>query len=57
MRERLIHIPPQQLDLNVLYWLEEDVPDIFEEDLQRIGQWEEAEEAWDDNKQHTEDII
>jgi len=54
---KLIHIPPGQLDLNALYWLEEDKPEgIFEDDLKHIGQWEEAEEAWDDNKQHTEDI-
>jgi hypothetical protein len=53
VKERLIHIPPGGLDPQILYWLEEDMPDIFEEDLQRIGQWQETE-AWDDNKQHTE---
>lgn len=52
---KLIHTPPQQLDLNALYWLEEDkFVDIFEDDLQHIGEWE--EEDWDDNRQHTEDM-
>jgi hypothetical protein len=55
--DKLIHIPPGQLDPQTLYWLEEDkFVDIFEDDLKHIGEWEEAGD-WDDNKQHTEQSI
>ena len=38
--------------------MEEEIPDIFEEDLQWIEEWEEGDTgAWDDNKQHTEQSI
>lgn len=73
MKNKLIHLPPQQLDPNISdaldklgekkqFWIvdpvgidfskfkEEPVEDIFEDDLKHIGDW-------DDNKQHTEDII